>query len=371
MKAAGIVFSNIHDKEIKELTTHRTLASVPFGGRYRLIDFVLSNMSNSGISDIGVITKSNYQSLMEHVGSGKHWDLSRTKGGLVILPPFGKGGSKLYSTRFEAIKDAAYYIKDRVEPYIIMSDCDNVCSIDYTTILEYHIKKNADITVVYRENTIPEGDSKRRIKLSLNDDGRVENTTISNNLNGTINEFVNIFVFTKSFLINIIDKAQELEIKSFSRDVLKRCAAAGKLYGYKFTENFAVIDSMANYYKNSMKLLDKGYRDSLFRVNGNNIYTRVENSPPTIIKEGSNVKNSIIADGCIIEGEVINSILFRDVKVEKGVRIENSILFRNNQICKNSHLNCVISDQNVTVLDGRQLSGHSSRPYFIEKGVTI
>ena len=136
-RSVGIVFSNIHDKEVNELTEKRTLASVPFGGRYRLIDFVLSNMVNSGITNVGVITKYNYQSLMNHVGSGKSWDLSRKNGGLTLLPPFGNNdSSKVYSSRFEAISNVAYYLRERTEKYVVMSDCDNVCTIDFTEVVD-------------------------------------------------------------------------------------------------------------------------------------------------------------------------------------------------------------------------------------------
>ena len=131
MKTLGIIFSNIHDKEVSELTASRTLASVPYAGRYRLIDFVLSNMVNSGIYNVGVITKYNYQSLMEHVGSGKSWDLSRKNGGLVILPPYGRESSTVYSSRFEAISNIAYYLREATETYVLMSDCDNVCNVDF------------------------------------------------------------------------------------------------------------------------------------------------------------------------------------------------------------------------------------------------
>ena len=169
MKSVGIIFSNIHDKDINELTATRTLASVPFGGRYRLIDFVLSNMVNSGINDVGVITKYNYQSLMNHIGSGKSWDLSRKHGGIMILPPFGKqtAQTKVYSSRFEAISNAAYYLRDKTEDYVVMSDCDNVCNIDYMDVIKFHEKNNADITVVYRKSVSPRARLKTAPRLTL------------------------------------------------------------------------------------------------------------------------------------------------------------------------------------------------------------
>ena len=172
-RTVGIIFSNIHGKEVNELSAKRTLASVPFGGRYRIIDFVLSNMVNSGIINVGVITKYNFYSLMNHIGSGKSWDLSRKNGGLTFLPPFGSESTKLYSSRFEAISNVAYYLRDRTEKYVVMSDCDNVCNIDFSDVVNYHEKKGAEITVVYRSKHIGDAvDKKVRTKVAVGEDGR-------------------------------------------------------------------------------------------------------------------------------------------------------------------------------------------------------
>lgn len=371
-RSVGIVFSNIHGKEVNELTATRTLASVPFGGRYRLIDFVLSNMVNSGITNVGVITKYNYQSLMGHVGSGRSWDLSRKNGGLRLLPPFGKEQSKLYSSRFEAISDAAYYLRERTEKYVVMSDCDNVCNIDYSDIIDYHEKNNADITVVYRKKIIGEGvDSKTRTKLMLNEDGRVTKVVNSVNNTGTIDVFVNILVIGREFLLKIIDNAEEMGYKSFSRDVLIRGTEIYRIFGYEHKGYFASIDSMCNYYRHSMQLLDKNVRDGLFRSKEGEIYTTVRDSAPCKITSTAKVRNSLIADGCVIEGEVTGSILFRGVKVAKGAVIKDSIVFPNTEIGEDSRLNCVITDKNVRVLKGRELSGHQTHPSFIPENSII
>lgn len=171
MKVVGIVFSNIHDKGVHELTASRTLASVPFAGRFRLIDFVLSNMVNSGITKVGVITKQNYQSLMDHVGSGKYWDLSRKNGGLMVLPPFGAdAGSVLYSSRFEALTNIVQFIRRCDEDYVVLSDCDIICNIDFADVVQKHIDNHADITLVYRRQ---ESAGRDRIAVALDRHGRV------------------------------------------------------------------------------------------------------------------------------------------------------------------------------------------------------
>lgn len=370
MKTLGIIFSNIHDKEINELTAACTLASVPFGGRYRLIDFVLSNMVNSGIFNVGVITKYNYQSLMEHIGSGKSWDLSRKNGGLVILPPFGRDSAAVYSSRFEAISNCAYYLREATETYVVMSDCDNVCNIDFSEALGYHIAKHADITVVYRVKRLNDADGKVRTSLELDSGGRVRKVVTSARQSGVKNVFTNMLIINRQLLLSIIDGAEELGYKSFSRDVLMRGVDDYNIYGYEYGGYFASIDTMANYYKHSLQLLDKNTRDQLFR-SGGAIYTKVRDSAPCRIEESGRVKNSMISDGCVIEGEVENSILFRGARVAKGAKITGSILFNNVVVDAGSRVNCVIADKFSHILENRMLSGHETRPYFLPKNTIV
>ena len=370
MKTLGIVFSNIHDKEISELTAERTLASVPFAGRYRLIDFVLSNMVNSGIYNVGIITKYNYQSLMEHVGSGKHWDLSRKNGGLTILPPYGREENTVYRHRFEAISNCAYFLRESNASYVVMSDCDNVCNIDFSEVINYHIQKQADITVVYRKKKIKEGEKKTRTAVELASDGRVRKVVTGNNHEKVINAYTNMLVINRQLLLSIIDGQKELGYQSFSRDVLIRGAEKYNIYGYEYEGYFASIDTMPNYYKHSLQLLDKDIRSQLFRGAGA-IYTKVRDSAPCRIQEGGKVKNSLVADGCVIEGEVENCVLFRGVRVGKGAKVTNSILFNNVVVEAGSTLNCVISDMYSHILENRNLSGHETRPYFLPKNTIV
>lgn len=369
MKTLGIIFSNIHDKDISELTATRTLASVPFAGRYRLIDFVLSNMTNSGIKNVGVITKYNYQSLMEHVGGGKSWDLSRKNGGLNILPPYGREDSSVYSSRFEAISNCAYFLRESTEDYVVMSDCDNVSNIDFSDALNFHVDRHADITVIYHVKQVEQGDDKIRTAITADGDGRVRKVATGKQ-RGQINAYTNMLVVNRKFLLSIIDSAAELGYKSFSRDVLIRGVNDYNIYAYEYKGYFASIDSMTNYYKHSLQLLDKSTRDSLFR-SGGAIYTNVRDSAPCRIEESAKVSNSIIADGCVIEGEVENSILFRGVRVAKGAHVKNSILFNNVVVEAGTTVNCVISDKFSHILENRTLSGHETRPYFLPKNTLV
>lgn len=260
----------------------------------------------------------------------------------------------------------AYYLRDRTEKYVVMSDCDNVCNIDFSDVVNYHEKKGAEITVVYRSKHIGDAvDKKVRTKVAVGEDGRVEKVVNSVNNTGTINVFVNILVINRDFLLKIIDNAEELGYKSFSRDVLIRGTGIYKIYGYEHKDYFASIDSLSNYYKHSMELLNKEVRDELFRKRGSHIYTSVRDSAPCKITPTAKIRNSLIADGCVIEGSVEGSILFRGVKVAKGAIVRNSILFQNTEVGENSRVNCVITDKNVRVLEDRFLSGHDTHPSFI------
>lgn len=372
MKTMGVVFSNIHDKNITELTANRTLASVPFGGRFRLVDFVLSNMVNSGINKVGVITKFNYQSLMDHIGSGKYWDLSRKNGGLMVLPPFGvESNQALYSSRFEAIKGISTFIRRSDEDYVVMSDCDNVCNFDFAEAVQYHIDKHADITIIYRKKEIDTTVKKIRTVIEFDKDYAVNNVINSDKLTGEKNVYTNMLVINRKFLLNIIEGADENNYKSFSRDILVKGCKEFKIFAYELKGYFASIDSLTNYYKHSLELLNKEKRDMLFYSKGANIYTKVRDSAPCRIESSANVSNSLIADGCIIEGEVTNSILFRGVKVAKGAKITNSIIMQDVSVGEGSNLNCVITDKSATILENRQLSGHETHPYFIAKNCVI
>ncbi|MCH5160744.1 MAG: glucose-1-phosphate adenylyltransferase subunit GlgD [Clostridiales bacterium] len=369
MKTLGIIFGNLHDKDIGELTAVRSLASVPFGGRFRLIDFVLSNMVNSGISKVGVITKNNYQSLMDHVGSGKHWDLSRKNGGLIILPPYGGGDKDLYSHRLGAIKNIEPFIRHCDEDYVVFSDCDNVCNINLSNVIASHIDNHADITLVTRKKNLT--NKKPRTIVDVNGDGKVVGVINTSKASGENIVFANIFVTNRKFLLNMLDTSTELGYASFTNDILAKGCNQYNIYAYMQDGYFANIDSLSNYYKHSLELLNKDIRDELFYRDGANIYTKVRDSAPARVGSAAVIHNSLIADGCDIQGEVSNSILFRGVKIAKGAKITNSIIFQDAVIGENSSLNCVVADKLVTVLDGRTLSGHETHPYFISKHAVI
>ena len=377
MSVAGLIFSNIHDSSISELTNIRAMASVPFGCRYRLIDFPLSYMVNSGINKIGIITHDNYQSLMDHIGTGKDWDLARRSGGIKILPPFisttgTASNAKNYTSRLEALIGASGFITRCNEDYIVFSDCDGICNIDLDAVLDAHIEKNADMTIVTR-NIVP-GESipaDGATVITSDDSGLILETEAYQKNSGKVEISTNIVVVNRVFLINILTDAVAHGYSHFYRDALARRLGKARIYRYLYEGIYLQIASMENYFSASMKLLDPDVREGLFNIKTRPIYTKLRNSSPTIYAEGSKVINSYVADGCVIEGEVENCIIFRGVHIGKGTVVKNSVLMQDTFTGNNVMLNCVITDKNTVIRDSRILSGHETMPFFIPKGTMI
>lgn len=376
MAVTGIIFSNIHDNNIPELTRLRTIASVPFGCRYRFIDFTLSNMVNANIFNIDVITQSNYQSLMDHLGSGKDWDLARRSGGIRILPPFiasfnSANGGKLYSTRLEALMGVTGFISKCTEEYIVLSDCDGICSIDLNQVLDDHIKKSADITIVTRkvnfEREIP-SDGATEIKCDENGFAREVSAYIDHDRPAEIS--TNIMIANRLFLLNAINDASAHGYSHFYKDIIARRVKSARINCYHYDGIYLQITSLESYFRCSMQLLDPSVRHGLF-VRESPIYTKLRNSAPTVYANNSKVVNSYVADGCVIEGTVENSIIFRGVHIGKGTVVKNSILLQDTFTGSNVSLNCVIADKNVVIRNNRVLSGHESMPFFISKGAMV
>lgn len=363
-QAVGVIFSNIHDENIPELSRKRTMASIPFGGRYRLIDFALSNMVNSGITTVGIVTKNNYQSLIDHLGSGKDWDLARKDGGVILLPPYSDDTDVPYTSRLEALKGITGFLNRRKEDYVVISDCDGIARVDINKVLRFHEERGADITMVYHAESGVK--SKYFITLEPDETGRVRNVQINPNEEGTVNRYVNIMIMSREYLIGTIQDAVTRGLASFGRDILAKNVDTIKIYGYAFEGYYAGIDSIQSYYTHSMELLDIDVRNELFAAR--DIYTKVRDSAPSKYIEGAVVKNSLISDGCVIEGTVENCILFRGVKIGKGSVVRDCVIMQDTVIGANVQLDCVITDKNAVIRDRRHLAGCAELPYFVGKG---
>lgn len=377
MTAAGLIFSNIHDQTIPELTKRRTMASIPWGCRYRLIDFALSNMVNSDITTVGVVTHNNYQSLMDHLGTGKDWDLARRSGGIKLLPPFISAhenylANKLYENRLEAVVGAANFVRFCNADYLVMSDCDAVLNIDLRAVIDEHIRTGAFMTLVGKRVDVKKHPIVSPVDvLTVDSTGRLTDfeTTIPQKGRPLVN--TNIMVISQRDLISIIDQAVAKGYRSFHQDIMRHGLRRRLFHVYEYDGWYSQITSLESYFESSMALLTKEAKDQLFCVEDRQIFTKVRNSPPTKYTSDAKVKNSLVADGCIIEGTVENSILFRGVHVGKGTVVKNCILLQDTYVGDRADLNCVVTDKNAVVKHERRLSGYNTRPFFIGKGEMV
>lgn len=374
MAALGIIFSDIHEWNMGELTASRTIAALPFAGRYWLIDFVLSNMINSGIHKVGVITKSNYQSLMGHIGPGKDWDLSRKNGGITILPPYGEGGTLgLYKGRLDALMRIINYINADDSEFVILSDCDYICTLNYKHVIEHHIKTNAEITAVYHEHYVDRETAAHSIFYNISKmTGRVVDTTLNpQHLEGTYKTSMNTWVMRKDFLVNLLTNAIANGKTKFSRDILLAEVDNINIIGYEYKGYCAYIDSSKNYVKHNMEMLDINMRNALFYHKGRNVYTKVRDSEPTKYGEDAVTSNSLIADGCVINGTVENSIISRGVKVEKNAVVKNCIIMQDSIISYGCELEWIIVDKNVVIKQNKRLIADKEYFMYIPKNRMI
>lgn len=363
----GIVFSSMHDEVLTGLTAIRPLGSVPFAGRYRLIDFPLSNLVNAGISKVGIITQNNYQSLMDHIGSGKSWDLSRKNEGLFFLPPFTIS-NELYEGRIASLMDIRPFFKNAREEYVILSDCHVVGNIDFDSLLKKHIASSADITVACRHGYAPRINN--NLIMWMNAENRVIDIVIGQRPAAECDYGVGLYVMRKDFLMRMLDAAASRNQMHFERDILLRHMGEIRICGYRLPEYTIVISSLGSYFKASMEMLSAQVRQALFQP-GRSIYTKVRDAAPAIYGLHASVSNSLVADGCFVEGTVRNSILFRDVRIARNAVVENSIVMQGAVICEKTSLNCAILDKDVVVKSGRVLSGADDYPLFISKGTVV
>lgn len=363
----GIVFSSAYDNNIREMTNIRTMGSIPFAGRYRLIDFVLSNMVNCGISKVGVITKNNYRSLMDHLGSGKAWDLSRKNEGMTILPPFNFGSNGVFTSRIQALSNVMSYISQSNKDYVVLSDCNVVCNIDYSELLKFHEDSKSDITIAYKKGFVPKTND--RMVLSCDATGKVKEISINPATDKVEPYSLNIIVMSRLLLERLINGAVASDAELFERDIIQKNVKALRIFGYEVKEYAKTIDSLQSYYDISLALVSGDYKQLFNRERP--VYTKVRDNMPTTYGLSSDVKGSLIADGCIIKGTVENSILFRGVTVEEGAVIKNSIVMQGAYIGQNASVNYAILDKGVFVKPARELSGAETYPLYVGKNITV
>lgn len=369
MNAFCILFSDSYNtSKINELSGTRTLASVPFGGRFRLVDFMLSSLVGANVNSIGIVTRNKYGSLMDHVGWGKDWDLNRKNGGIKFLTPFLEdANTAIAENKFESLHSILSYIKSSLPEYCIICDANIVFNMDLEKLMDYHIEKNADISFIYKKMVPGKGD----LEVSINEDGKLCDALYhSQNASEEKNTVVNIMMMKKDLLINLIEQGTTYGWHSIKRDIFAKHFNSLNIYGYNAEGYLSIIRSVNDYYNASMDLLKGSVRKELF-MNDIPVLTRIKDSVPTIYGEKCKISNSLIADGCNINGTVENCIVFRDVKVEEGAVVRNAILMQNTVVKKNSQLNCVITDKDVEIKENKLLAGTESMPFIINKGKIV
>lgn len=366
----GIILTN--NDTIPPITDIRANSALPIAGRYRIIDFVLSCMANAGITNIGVATESNYSSLMDHIKSGKPWDLDRKNWGLNILPPsieqMSYGALKGNIDMLAGISD---FIQRSPQTYVILSLGNNIYNIDFTDVVNQHIESQADITIVYKDmHGVEERELSRFTMLELDDEKRVTDIEVQPYYPKTNIAGMDVYIMEKALLESIVDECRARGSRDFVKDALVKKMSGLRIYGYEHTGYTDKIDSLKSYYKNNMNFLNADIRRELFNPK-NPIYTKTKDQSPTKYASDADVQNSFISDGCTIEGTVINCILARGVRVEKGAVIKNSIIMQDSVIEKEAELNHVVFDKEVHITTGRKLIGQESYPLAIAKGVKI
>lgn len=373
--ALGIIFPNSYDELVPELVNVRLMASIPFASRYRLIDFMLSSMSNCGISNVSVLVKKNYHSLMDHLDSGREWDLVRKNGGLNIFPPNAERESKLYVGHVDALGNILDFLRSQKEKYVVMADTNIAANFDFRAMIDAHIASGADVTIAYNEQELPERilqdtSNARGFYYTLDvQDGRVTDIIINPKTLGVVNFGMNIHVVDRELLIDLINTAYLRGQVYFERDVLLKKIGDLNIQGYKFDGYVARICSIKSYFDENMRLLDDKNLDALFA--GAPIYTKIRDDNPTRYIQGAVVKNIMAADGCVIEGEVENSVLFRGVRVAKGAKVKNCILMQDTVVEEGAKLENLISDKNVKISAGKEMKGTDTYPMYIAKNHTV
>jgi len=369
-KIGGIIFSNMHEKTIAELTAMRSCGSVPFGGRYRLIDFPLSIMVNAGITAVGVITKSNYKSLMDHLRNGRDWDLSRKRSGLVIIPPYALASSGMYRGRVEAMITARDFVKYAAVDWFVLSDCNFICNLDIDELAEQHIQSGADITCCYRRMWLSGDGLVDVVTYDIAKDGAITGVRLDPNTEGDYNCGINVMFMSKKFLMELIDRTQGRGISHFEREILQQKVIGEiKLGSYEVAGTVLRIGSMREYYAANMALLKKRVRDEIF--NNHPVYTKVRDEMPASYGLAADISNSMVADGCRIEGSVSDSILFRGVTVGRNAKVKGCILMQGCSVGDGADITGIVSDKNAVITDGRVLVGCAENPLFVPKNGVV
>ncbi len=371
----GIIYTTKEDLELGELTASRAVAALPVIGRYRLIDFALSSLVNSGVRNVGVIMQRNYHSLMDHIGAGKEWDLNRRKEGLFILPPYLSHENKgSYEGTLEALRSNMGYLRRSKQKYVLLLGSYSVFNTNFDDMLRFHEENGADITIMYTKaynsTRFSSSAERRHVHLNVGEDCVINDMEIGANIPSYPDMSMNVILIQRTRLMYLLDQAHAHGMKDMHRDLIQPYVQnkSLKVMGYEYRGYTRRIESIMGYYAFNMDMLQYNTRKAFFGTYP--VYTKVRDEVPARYLEGAQAVNSLVADGCVIEGTVINSVLFRGVRVRRGAVVRNSVLMQSVDIQDGVEVENVILDKEVTVRQGR-LIGQKNYPIVIAKGTTL
>ena len=370
MNVMGLIFTN--DASLGELTNKRTMASLPFGGRYRQVDFALSNLAAAGIRHIGIISRHNYQSLMNHVGAGEEWGLELEEGGLEFLTPYAMSTTDIYRGKLDALHSVMDFLTfGHEDDYVIMIDSAILSNIDLNDVLESHIESGKDITVVTKTG-IANGKKQLDLALKLDKKGDVADIAVDYAAPQEYLASMDIFVLSKKWLVEQVNEHIARNLFHMDRDLVLGLwqKNAVSINVYQFPGIVMYNESVEEYFRNSLALIDKNMRHDLFFYN-HPVFTRVRDRVPSYYGENCEVENCVVADGCFLEGEVKESILFRNVTICEGAQVENCVIMNDTVVGEGAELKYVILDKDVTVRKGAKLYGTPANPIIIKRGEIV
>lgn len=372
--AFGLIYTGENNPLLRDLTLSRAVAAVPFGGRYRCIDFILSDLVNSGVTSVGLIAQKNYHSLMDHLGAGKEWDLHRKREGLFVLPPFmTKENTGLYRGSVDAIRSCLGYVRRCPQSHVILTGSHTIFNMTFNGMLEEHVRSGADVTILYSADgdmqTNPDEQNKD-LRLIMDDVGRIRQLEYNPYRPQTNLRSCDALMMDKQLLEYLVEEAYAHGLTHFYRDVLLKKVGTLNMRGYRYDGYVARLDSLNGFYAHSMELLDPAVRADLFN-SAHPIYTKVKDEVSTRYGETAAVHDSLLADGCAIDGTVEHSILFRGVSVGKGAVVRNSIVMQGVHVGEKCVLDHVILDKGAVIRDGRTLTGYDNFPIILKKNTEL